>query len=48
MVFLSNKTRDAELKIPELSVLKYLERDLPIKTLFPMIEAFGDDRCGKN
>ena len=39
MVLLSNKTRDAELHIPELKQLKFLERDLPVNTLFPLLDA---------
>ena len=46
MVFLSDKTRDAEVTIPELSVLKYLERDLPINAIFPLVDALGDEKCG--
>jgi hypothetical protein len=37
-VLLSDKTRNAETTVPELGELKYLERDLPIGTLFPMID----------
>ena len=47
MVFLSDKTRDAEVSIPELSVLKYLERDLPINTIFPLVDALGEGKTGR-
>jgi methionyl-tRNA formyltransferase len=38
MVLLSDKVRDAETSIPELSILKFLERDLPLGTLFALID----------
>ena len=41
MVLLSNKTRDAEVHIPQLVTLKYLERDLPVGTVFPLLDALG-------
>ena len=44
-VLLSDKTRPAEKTLPELSVMKFLERDLAIDTLFPLIDARGDDRA---
>ncbi len=47
MVLLSDKTRDAEVKIPELSILKYLERDLPVGTLFPLVDSLGDGQSGQ-
>lgn len=40
-VLLSDKTRPAEKSQPELSVMKFLERDLAIDTLFPLIDAQG-------
>lgn len=39
LVLLSDKTRAAETAVPELMELKFLERDLPISTLFPQIDA---------
>ena len=45
-VFLSNKTRDGETQIPELAHLKYLERDLPVGTVFPLVDALGPKRQG--
>jgi len=42
-VLLSDKTRPAEKAQPELSVMKFLERDLAIDTLFPLIDAQGND-----
>ena len=47
MVLLSDKTRTPEVNVPELSILKYLERDLPINTLFPLVDALGPDTTGK-
>ncbi len=47
MVLLSEKIRDAELLIPELSILKYLERDLPVNTVFPLIDSIADNRTGR-
>lgn len=41
MVLLSDKTRPAEKSLPELAEMKALERDLPIDTLFPAIDAVG-------
>lgn len=41
MVLLSDKTRPAEKSLPELAEMKFLERDLPIDTLFPLIDALG-------
>ena len=38
-ILLSNKTRDAECSIAELAQLKYLERDLPVGTMFPLVDA---------
>jgi hypothetical protein len=42
-VLLSDKTRPAEQTVPELVELKYLERGLPIDTLFPLIDRIGGD-----
>ena len=38
-VWLSDKTREAELAVPELAALRHLERTLPIDGLFPFIDA---------
>lgn len=44
MVLLSDKTRSVEKAVPELAEMKFLERDLPIDTLFPLIDRdHGDD-----
>ncbi|CAA7621434.1 Methionyl-tRNA formyltransferase [Magnetospirillum sp. LM-5] len=45
MVLLSDKTRPVENAVPELAEIKFLERDLPIDTIFPLIDATGDDTC---
>ena len=37
-VFFSDKTRAGESSVPELARFKYLERELPLNTLFPLIE----------
>ena len=42
-VFLSDKIRAAETTVPELVELKHLERDLPVHTVFPLIDRIGDD-----
>ena len=42
-VWLSDKTRDAELAVPELAALRRLERTLPIDRLFPFIDALPQD-----
>lgn len=47
MVLLSNKTRDAEIQIPELKMLKFLERDLPLETIFPLVDAHGSNAVGR-
>lgn len=39
MVLLSDKTRPVETAVPELAEMKFLERDLPVNTLFPLVEA---------
>ena len=41
-VFLSDKTRSAENKVPELSEEKFLERDFPLNVVFPAIDAGPD------
>lgn len=38
MVVLSDKTRPAEKAQPELAEMKFLERDLPVDTLFPQVD----------
>ena len=40
-VLLSNKTRAAEMVVPELAELKFFERDLPLGTVFPLVDALG-------
>jgi len=40
-VLLSNKTRPAEGAVAELAEMKFLERDLPLDTIFPMVDALG-------
>ena len=42
-VLLSDKTRPAEQAVPELAELAYLERGLPVDTLFPLIDRIGGD-----
>jgi len=41
-VFFSVKTRPSEASIPELVRFKYLERDLPLDMLFPLVDKAGD------
>lgn len=43
MVLLSDKTRPVEQAVPELAEMKFLERDLPMDTLFPLIDRLDDD-----
>lgn len=43
MVLLSDKTRPVEKSVPELAEMKFLERDLPVDTLFPLIDRVGAD-----
>lgn len=43
MVLLSDKTRPVENIVPELATIKYLERDLPVDTLFPLLDRDGHD-----
>lgn len=43
MVLLSDKTRPAEKAVPELAEMKFLERDLPVETLFPLVDAIGGE-----
>ena len=40
-VLLSNKTRAAETVVPELAEMKFFERDLPLDTVFPLVDALG-------
>ncbi len=42
-VLLSDKTRPAEHTVPELAEIKYLERDLPVDTLFPLVDRLGGE-----
>jgi hypothetical protein len=48
MVLLSDKTRPVENNVPELAEIKFLERDLPIDTIFPLVDQsdHGDGRFG--
>ena len=48
MVLLSDKTRPVENAVPELAEIKFLERDLPMDTLFPLIDRdlAGADEAG--
>ena len=41
-VLLSDKTRSAENKVPELSEEKFLERDFPLHVVFPAVDAGAD------
>ena len=41
MVLLSDKTRPAEKAQPELAEMKFLERELPVDVLFPLIDRLG-------
>ncbi|MGE5537579.1 MAG: formyl transferase [Solirubrobacterales bacterium] len=43
LVLLSDKTRPVEKAVPELAEMKFFERDLPIDTLFPLIDRMGQD-----
>ncbi|CAA7612702.1 formyl transferase [Magnetospirillum sp. UT-4] len=43
MVLLSDKTRPVEQAVPELAEIKFLERDLPVDTLFPLIDRTGGE-----
>lgn len=38
LVLLSDKTRPVEKAVPELAEMKFLERDLPIDTVFPLVD----------
>jgi hypothetical protein len=41
MVLLSDKTRPVENAVPELAEMKFLERVLPVDTLFPLVDRLG-------
>ena len=41
MVLLSDKTRPAEKSSAELAEMKFLERDLPVDTVFPLVDLVG-------
>ncbi len=43
MVLLSDKTRPVETVVPELAEMKFFERDLPIDTLFPLVDEVGGE-----
>lgn len=42
-VLLSDKTRPVEKAVPELAEIKFLERDLPLDRLFPLVDRVGAD-----
>lgn len=42
MVLLSDKTRPVENAVPELAEMKFLERELPVDTLFPLVDCLGE------
>lgn len=41
LVLLSDKTRPVENAVPELAEMKFLERELPVDTLFPLVDGLG-------
>jgi methionyl-tRNA formyltransferase len=43
MVLLSDKTRPVEKAVPELAEMKFLERDLPVDIVFPLVDLSGCD-----
>jgi len=43
MVLLSDKTRPVEKAVPELAEMKFLERDLAVDTIFPLVDMTGRD-----
>lgn len=43
MVLLSDKTRPVENAVPELAEMKFLERELPVDTLFPLVDGLDAD-----
>lgn len=43
LVLLSDKTRPAEVTVPELGEIKFLERDLPLDMVFPLVDAVGGE-----
>lgn len=43
MVLVSDKTRPVETVVPQLAEMKFFERDLPIDTLFPLVDQVGDE-----
>lgn len=47
LVLYSEKTRAAETTDPDLAMLKFLERDLPVDLLFPALEASGGNADGR-
>lgn len=42
-VLMSEKTRPVENMVPELAVMKFFERDLPVDLLFPLLDRAGGD-----
>lgn len=43
MVLLSDKTRPVENAVPELSEMKFFERNLPVETVFPLVDMIGGE-----
>jgi methionyl-tRNA formyltransferase len=43
LVLLSDKTRPVENAVPELAEMKFLERDLPVDTVFPLVDGMDAD-----
>lgn len=43
LVLLSDKTRPVENAVPELAEMKFLERDLPVDTVFPLVDGMESD-----
>lgn len=41
LVLLSDKTRAAEAELPPLAEMKFYERDLPLRTVFPLLDRSG-------
>ncbi|MBX9635001.1 MAG: formyl transferase [Magnetospirillum sp.] len=47
MVLLSDKTRPVEKAVPELAEMKFLERDLPMDTIFPLVDMANNAGAGR-
>lgn len=43
MVLLSDKTRPVENSVPELAEMKFFERNLPVETVFPLVDTIGGE-----